>query len=289
MTIYTKKEIEDFGMRWIGKELLINEIIRILRWQEFRKERALYKIVEMIENANILLTESGFRPIINSVQFFLDYRVPSLDLRGINLQFKHCEGMVLVAASLEGANMRWAHLEAADFRKAHLEGSSLQNSSLEGASFFETYLEGADIRSVRLHGARFSKTCLAGANLTNAKLGPIVKFNDECELSQENKESIKNNTQKTTFYFNKILPNWVDHFHNGIHWKDLCSHIFNRLFYTNFSDVRIDDADTVMAPDLYRYVKDQQYLLRFKKIHPWIYRLWKVFSDCGGRLSWVSF
>lgn len=44
-----------------------------------------------------------------------------------------------------------------------------------------------------------------------------------------------------------------------------------------------------MAADLYRYVKDQQYLFRFKKRHPIIYFFWKVLSDCGGKLSVVFF
>jgi hypothetical protein len=51
----------------------------------------------------------------------------------------------------------------------------------------------------------------------------------------------------------------------------------------------IENSFVDMAPDLYRYVKDQQYLYRFKQTHPWIYRIWKVFSDCGGKLSVVAF
>jgi uncharacterized protein YjbI with pentapeptide repeats len=214
------------------------------------------------------------------------------DLTGADLYFAHLDGADMKEALLDRANLSFADLDCSNLGRAHLEDADLAYAFVRNANLHDSRLEGADF-----HGAD-----LSGAVVAFAHIGVSTKNN------------------KTKFYNNNFLPPWRDHLgpkvdnmniilrrnkglglvqllthlmkfnrRDKIAWRDLSKQIFQRWFYTNFAGVRIDDADTVMAPDLYRYVKDQQYLSRFKWTHPRIYWIWKISSDCGGRLSWVCF
>ena len=215
----------------------------------------------------------------------------SAHLKGVNLRNAHLEGAYLDGAHLEGADLYSAHLKGVNLRNAHLEGAYLSNAHLEAADLVYAHLEGIDLRYAHLEGAVFYGAYFG--KLT------IDTFNSDCQLSKEEKNELITERNMTVFYANDFLPRWRDHFFHKSgrkytrlkkrpSWKNLFCHLFNRWNYTNFYGVRIDDADTTMSADLYRYVKDQQFLSRFRQRHPVIYWIWKIFSDCGGRLSWVG-
>jgi uncharacterized protein YjbI with pentapeptide repeats len=215
-------------------------------------------------------------------------------------------------ANLMGADLRLARLMSVDLSDAHLEGADLQDANLKGANLTNACLDGADLSGADLKGAIFSSASIGIQKKLNFKHSDDLSNEFPYQPEQKTREIEKS----TTFSENVFIPRWKDHFfedfqlfnwkelskfhlqkafyikikpHKKIRWKAFRKHLFNYWFYTNFAGVRIDDADTVMAPDLRRYVHDQQFLLRFKSRHPVIYTIWKLFSDCGGRLSVVLF
>ena len=222
-------------------------------------------------------------------------------LEGADLFMAHLEGADLFRVHLEGADLFMAHLEGAVLREAHLEEVVLSDAHLEGTVLFRAHLEGADLINVHLEGAVLFDAHLEGAYFNNAHVGKLTidTFDSDCQLSKEEKEKLITKRNITAFTANDFLPRWRDHFFHKSdrkytklkkpEWKKILLHIKDRWNYTKFAGVRIDDADTTMAADLYRYVKDQQFLQRFKERHPVIYRIWWLFSDCGGKLSVVFF
>jgi hypothetical protein len=325
MAIYTPEEIEQFRQRWKGKDALIEDVIHVLKSNEkateVEEEVAEVEEIEKVEEierrmraANDILSRAGFPLVGNEIAVWTMLQpliIPDIDLRGIPFKVKDLRHIFLSAAHLEGADLWWAHLEGADLWHAHLQGADLKGAHLEsaylgwvhleGANLEEAHLEGADLSFAHLEGANLRKAHLEGTDIgaahlestdfSSATVGSLkdYRFCPECKLPKEKKVELKHAGKATHFGHNAFLPRWLDHFKSHIHWRNLFEHIFSRWFYTKFEGVRIDDADTVMAPDLYRYVKDQQYLYRFKETHPWIYRLWKILSDCGGKLSVVAF
>ena len=240
-------------------------------------------------------------------------------MEGADLGGTHLESAWLMETHMEGANLKWAHLEGDMLIWVHLEGAYLYQANLEGASLHQAHLEGASLKEAHLEGAKLIEANLQGADFSYAQVGALkdYRFSPACQLPEEKKDELRQAGETTQFSQNDFVPLWRGHFFaqftipwywkallklhfrwimsfqikmlKKMRWKDFRKHLFNRWFYTNFEGVRIDDADTVMAPDLYRYVKDQQYLLRFKQTHPWIYWIWKILSDCGGKLSVVAF
>jgi hypothetical protein len=307
MAIYTDEEIAKLTKRWEGKEEVLSQVLEILRCENLVQTTNDSEIARRLNNANDLLTKNGFTKMGDCYISSGWVEIPSLDLRGVNYV---CE----------------SDLQCEVFVGAHLEGSQFGAAYLLGTNLSQACLECSDLSFTDLKGAILTQTHLAGANFDWAEIGILKEFiySDHCLLSAKERivlqDSLKDG-RKTTFIDVDYLPRWRNHFfsiayiyfklilkdikvgnlpricrndmqvkmHKKIKWKNFWRHLFHRRFYTTFLEVRIDDADTVMAPDLYRYVKDQQYLYRFKKTHPWIYRIWKLFSDCGGKLSVVAF
>ena len=235
-------------------------------------------------------------------------KLGSAHLENSYLTNAHMEYTYLISAHLENALLDGANLEYAKLRHCHLEGSFLYMTNLDHADLFHAYLQGANLTGASLKGAKLSNVSVSTLTLDH--------FSEDCKLSPEDKENMTKLPIKTIFKDTKYLPLWREHVFEKIdlkrlwkrkktlsilsnirenvkfkriYWKDLGRHIFSRWFYTKFLLVNIDDADTIMAKDLYRYVNDQQFLYLFKINHPWIYRIWKLFSDCGGKLSIVAF
>jgi uncharacterized protein YjbI with pentapeptide repeats len=248
------------------------------------------------------------------------------DLTGAHLEHTrlggaHLENSNFTDAHLEHSNLKFAHLESGErgsLYRAHLEYAELPQCHLEGSFLCMTNLDHANLFHAYLQGANLTGASLKGANLSNVSVGALTldHFSEDCKLSPEDKENMTKLPIKTIFKDTKYLPLWREHVFEKIdlkriwkrkktlsilsnirenvkfkriNWKDLGRHMFSRWFYTDFLLVNIDDADTIMAKDLYRYVNDQQFLYLFKINHPWIYRIWKLFSDCGGKISIVAF
>ena len=319
MAIYGDEKIEQFRERWEGKERLIDDVIKILKGDGKTKDP--YKIERRLKEANELLTQNGFPAVEEEVEincYGVIIKIPALDLIGIDLIRKDCANTVLTGAHLEGADLRWAHLEGAYLRGAHLEGAALHEAHLEGAYLRGAHLEGADLLEAHLEGAILLKAHLEGAGFDSEFIGELKMetFSKNCGLSDDEKNDLIKRQPKTVFANNDFLPKWREHFFDKANfrelfkglfkfkiissfkenikfkkkpdWKNLKKHNCNRWNYTKFLNVDIDQANTAMAKDLYRYVQDQQYLDRFKQRHPWIYRGWKLLADCGGKLSVVG-
>jgi len=267
----TPEQIKKWQARWVGKEDVIDELIKILKGNGPVKEDDEPERDKRYKCANNLLKKE----ITNYDE---DPSFNSLDLRGINLDEKDCNYIFAYRSRLQGAQFRSTLLKEAD-----LSVSCLQNSI-----FCWAQLQRANLRLANLNGSYIYKSRIQGANFQYSKLGDSFK---------------KNLIVNAIFCKNHFLPHWREHFFNKDnyrgefilkllkkpHWKDFWNHWWHRWNYTNFEGVNIDEADTTMAPDLYRYVKDQQYINRFKKNHPIMYWFWKIFSDCGGKLSVVTF
>ncbi len=204
-------------------------------------------------------------------------------LKGANLSLAHLEGACLIDSHLEGADLSHAHLEGANLIYAHLEVAKMWSAHLEGAKLGSTHLEGAYLRRAHLEGAELIEVHLEGANLSYAKVGKLEKFDEECNLDDKIKEQLIGRT--TTFADTEFLPKWRDFaFLKCVCRKDWWLFNIQRWFYTDFKGVRIDDADTVMAADLRRYVNDQHYLRRIKTKNPPLYWLWTILSGCGNNI-----
>ncbi len=251
MAIYTKKEIEKFRKRWEGKTNTVNEFFRYSkRGNQSSILEAMYQI----------LRENGIESILKG-----EMGRSSFDLRGTPRPGDG-KNARLFNVHMEGARLSGANFKCAVFARAHLEDANLDGMQIDSALFEETHIEGADFQNTKVLGTTFE--CV-----TFLPRWRDLFFN----------EVFLNNMQipgRKKLIFKNI---------KYINWMNVLNHIFNRWFYTNFEGVRIDDADTVMAPDLYRYVEDQQYLYSFRQTHPRIYWVWKIFSDCGGKLSVVFF
>jgi hypothetical protein len=254
------------------------------------------------------------------------FTIPSMDLRGFPFrEGEYLKGIVLCGAHLEGCYFESVILDEALFQYAEMDRIILAMCKVENSDFRKVNLRGAEIHwgtklvnsnfyGANLEGAFIIDTHIEGSNFSFAKLGTVFLSVFENRLTDETK--IIKAERVTTFRNCTYLPQWRNHicvkldlktlgkelsdFNKSdfptekIIWKDeldakFFKHLFNRWFYTKFEQVRIDDADTTMAADLYRYIKDQQFIQRYKTKHPIIHFFWKLFSDCGGKLSIVGF
>ena len=102
------------------------------------------------------------------------------------------------------------------------------------------------------------------------------------------KDELLKDGSNTSFGNNVFLPKYRDLLKRE-EWKSVNNLLKNRWFYTNFDGVRIDDADTVSAPDLRRYVHDQQFLKNLRENYPKLYNFWNRTTNCGWSALRVAF
>jgi uncharacterized protein YjbI with pentapeptide repeats len=325
MAIYTDAEILNFRTKWSGKEDLINELKDILIIDPSKVGSWRETIEKRIKQANYLLTKNGFPEAEPEKEIeiwlfqspgLLKISVPSMNLRGIifqpntnldNICFTnaHMEGAWLHGANLINAHFEKTHLERAILNEANLRNCRISDANLRAAECHLTDFKGADVRYSLFEGTHMDGANLIDANFMRIQVG---------SLSRDDSKKIGTGDRETCLTFFKdvrFLPSWSDHLFYKIRNVDLDyvklvqgkaityrrkfrfnldslkRHLFNGWFYTYFIGVNIDNADTTMAPDLYRYIKDQQFLFNFKKSYPRIFKWWRLLSDCGNRLSWV--
>ncbi len=221
------------------------------------------------------------------------------ELRGIHLEGAfltdgHLEGAYLHKAHLERAILTGAHLEGAFLHYAHLEGTILDCAHLEGANLSRAHLEGAVLIGANLEGATLTLAHLGGADLNPISVGRVNVYDDSSEIKSGLEETRPG--YRTIFAYTEFLPRWSSFlsikFINGVCrnnpgkklWPIIIRFIFERWFFTDFGNARIDDADTALSPDLYRYVKDQQYLTRIRQRNKILYRLWQILAGCGNNI-----
>ena len=206
----------------------------------------------------------------------------------------HLEKADLDGAHFNNANLQSAHLEFCMFKNSNFRSVNLSKSHLQGALFFGATLDYAKISAANIKGTTFTDTSIKGADFANATTGPlsISQISEDCILDDEEIEDILQNEllgkTDTMFKYVVYLPQWREYLKEKEDLKNFWKHIKDRWSYTDFTNVNLDQTNTVMAKDLYRYANDQQFLQLFKIRLPWIHFIWKIFSYCGGRLSWVA-
>ncbi len=240
-------------------------------------------------------------------------------LHGADLSWAHLHGADLSWAHLDGANLRSAHLDGANLYKAYLNSADLHFAELHSAILFQTSLPGANLHSARLIDADLSNSNLSGADLSEAHLhGAYLRWADiqgaefanatfgtyaaPTTTASEEQDTGKNQTADpviTRFAGNSYLP---DKLSDRIgQWRNARTdshlrgriptpwHLFgSRWAFTSFTGVAVNDdvANLTLAPDLQRYIKDQQYIERLKQKADsnwsrfWL-RAWELSSDYG--------
>lgn len=242
--------------------------------------------------------------------------LPHARLTGTNLRSACLKEANLSNALLEKANLMFSDLEKADLSNAHMERADLGSAFMKGAKLYhafleeaiiddETHLERADLRITRLEGVELRggrlqgaellgaslkgsylpETHLEGANFTYVSLGKRLLERETYSEDISSKDVYKliidqNQSLTTSFSQNSYLPRFCDLIKEkrfSAFWRLLT----NRWFYTNFTGVKIEDADTALAADLRRYVEDQRFIKRIKDKFPFLYHLWNWSTACG--------
>jgi uncharacterized protein YjbI with pentapeptide repeats len=200
------------------------------------------------------------------------------DLTGTRLVGAKMVGTILHEATIEQCEFFHADLTDADltgvrgvsagFAHATLDGATLFEAQLAHASFTECSLVGADLRSANLHAAR-----LCGSDLSEADLRH-TRFNE---------------TDLTGCRFDGAIADGAD-------FRQ--SRLAQCRGYTTARWIGVDirEVDFCGAHLLRRHILDENYLYEFRNQSPtneWVYRLWKVTSDCGRSFQrwglWVLF
>jgi uncharacterized protein YjbI with pentapeptide repeats len=294
MPVPTDEQIQQWRDRWKNFNTLPNVIAWILRGgppydphpPKTGEEAAsrMWRVNDVLRNGDFEVYEGEGEEafvIDDFVQF------PILDLSGIEWNLSFLNNIFLLDSHLEGAYLRGSHLESADLSHSHLEGADLTWSVMECTNLWYSHLEGADLSRSHLEGAHLCHSHLEGtelvemhiegAKLINSEMGIIERFDEDCILLEVSRNELIG--RKTKFAYTEFIPMWRDFFTVKFNGLNLISFLkgvicqdfwgFNtaRWFYTNFEGVRIEDADTVQAADLRRYVNDQQYLEQFNISH----------------------
>ena len=256
----TPKKIQKWRDRWKNEDV-IEELIRILKsdspGQEIddeEKRRRKREAIKLLKLNGILKNDDNF-----------------LDLRGIHInQEENCENIYAQDALLQGAVISDVNLRNANLHGAKLQKANLYKTDLRGADLYGSKLYDADMKETSLQGVDFQYSEFIGTNFRGAQVGKYKIINDNCEIQEKNTIFCNNNYYPSFNILNLFKP------------------MKEQWNYTCFHNVSIDLTDTSMAPDLYRYVKDQHYLYRFKQKHPFWYFLWKWTCGCGNSLFlWV--
>ncbi|MBU1219722.1 pentapeptide repeat-containing protein [Myxococcota bacterium] len=191
------------------------------------------------------------------------------DLSGSNLSYTrlnhaHLEMATLNRTEFLGATARHAIFNECSGTNAGFAGADFSHSSFIGAklvnsSFSSSILHKSDLRALHAKECRFAQTDLSGALLTRANVaGSDFKLADVKNTSFEMADmqrcrliTLKNYRQ----------ANWIG------------------------ADIR--DMDLRGAFLIRRFIADENYLYEFRTKSSWhefIYKVWKISSDCGRSL-----
>lgn len=260
--------------------------------------------IPMLDLRGALLSDKDCSNILLSAAVLDEVDFQHTNLMGSRLEFASFRRGDLFYSDLSYSHMQWTNFNFANMSnskmlfcymwKTSFYGANLEYSEMLGSDLPDAILDYTNLFNVRLKGCKFMGTSFIGADFSSSVIGKL-KSDDYpilCKISKkEFEDNIKYN-ETSIFENNSYLPKWRDLIKNykiKTSLRLIKGYSFDMWFYTKFSGVRIGDADLTMAKDLYKYINDQQYLSDFKIRHPYIYRIWKIFSDCGGKLSVVGF
>ncbi|TKJ39950.1 hypothetical protein CEE37_09440 [candidate division LCP-89 bacterium B3_LCP] len=234
----------------------------------------------------------------------------------------HLEGTNFYAANLVNANLQGAFLSGANFYKANMSNSYINKTWAYGVNFKGANFISADLSLMKTGALSydfFHEECSLSDNdkeklsrerrITDFSLNEfLTKWRNHFYYGTPLKDLLTDIKLVISFYKfrrkrkgKKIIRlrdelkvfgtknYYCRHFGIRINLINLYNHNFHRWFLTKFIGTELDNANMVLAKDLKRYADDQQFLYMFKKRHCIIYGIWKLFSDCGGKLSVVFF
>lgn len=156
MANYTDEEIIKLRQRWAGRDALIEKILDYLTDYDYSRVNDAHYV-----NSILNLVEGALMDELDDYSFglrdYVDGKVPSLDLRGIDLSYQGFPRLLLAGAQLEGANLEGTELKEANLEDACLAKANLQNAVLTGAN-----LKIADVRSANFRGVKLARADLTG-------------------------------------------------------------------------------------------------------------------------------
>jgi uncharacterized protein YjbI with pentapeptide repeats len=209
--------------------------------------------------------------------------------RAIITQGVHFEQTNLEEASFGFSQLDDVHLECSKLNKTNFNNCTLKQVRMDGANLELAEFKNSEITDVSFMGSILDKANFSGATFENVRAGKIKQLDDKCQLEDEYKEKVLE--LSTRFSDCIILPKRKEFFENfhwirpvsyfDVNWKKLWQFDFERWFYTNFNNLKIDGADTEFSRELYYYVKDQQYLRNYLNNHRLLYIVWRCLSGCG--------
>lgn len=173
-------------------------------------------------------------------------------IRIIGEQFENINFMKtnLRGASLVGINLRGAHLMQADLEGAKLLQTDFRGANLGGVIFNQAYLSEVNFEGARLYSAKFIKTRFITGILKKA-------------------DCIGANFKGATLW-----------------WIDMSGAKLSAVEYDNDMECLGLNVDGCVGSQRFiRHIRDLEYILEFKREHPWIHSLWEITSDCGR--SWL--
>jgi len=306
MSIPTDEEIKRWRDRWAKVPGLARQIVDLItpNLDEPDAEDGKARLVE-VHNLFKVLGNGDFEYF-----GFCENDWPVLDLRGISLENKNMNCVTLMSAHLEGTFLRnvnftksWLaeiHLERAhgirvkfdhcELFKAHLERSKWEsNSSFLKANLFASSLD----NSINI-GANFECANLSDANPTEANLLASSFYGSQmsgCKLIGAKFRNAKFGLSKinglrTIFINNSYVPSYSELIMDSISIRKkllgLWKRFWNYWFYTDFSGIcAIEEANTILATDLYRYAMDQRIVQRTKDKSKCLYWFWNLTTACG--------
>jgi len=231
-----------------------------------------------------------------------------ISLENSNLFCSDFSKSVISGSNMRSANLTGAHFEVVNMMNSnldnlygintHFEGSILANVTMRNAYLPESFFSGAVLFNANLsysglekcdfRGTDFSETVFDGISLKGSRVGLLSEnnFNEECKLEKDIKNEVVKERFNTCFSNNRFLPRILSPITKP---KLQFKRLFEGWDYTNFYEVRIEDANISFSLNLRRYIYDQRYLRSFKSNHPFLYRIWQISCDCGNSISlWAA-
>ncbi len=251
--IFHSKDIE-------GKKDKFNDAF----WEEFERQKKCdkkYDFTGFVFPPGFSFKEVELGKADNTRINLMEAKITRADLRKADLM-----GVDLSRADLSGANLTGVSLIDVKLMEADLVGADLTKADLMGAKLF-----GAGLLNVKLIGADLTKADLMGDDLTKADLTKADLMGADLRMADLGGADL---TEA------KLLA--VD-----LRGANLQRANFEKCDITKIKYDRTGSYKGIRILNCYgdplfvRFAKDQEYLEAFKEKHPYWYKLWLIFADCG--------
>lgn len=224
-------------------------------------------------------------------------RFAGADLRDANLTGRDLRELDLTGADLRGASLVNADLSGAILHGATLDGASLIGATLDGADLSDASCRGitaggAHAHHARLTGATLDDSSLTQIDLRHARLGGASLRNVRLrDADLRHVDAYRADFSGADLeHADVAAANFRDSTLTGTRLRNV-QHVAD----ADWIGITLLDIDFTGAYLIRREIVDQNYLYEFRnqgRQHEWIYRAWKLTSDCGrsfGRWALLTF